>query len=237
MKSIYKDFGIYRITNTKNGMSYIGKTRVSFGDRWDSHRAMLRAGRHGNKLLQSEWNRYGEESFEFAVVKIVEDAALLNDLEKAYIAEYRSRSSSYNIHDGGDGGFNRGSHLSEEARRRIGEKNRKNMTGRKANESTRIKMSVSQKARYASWTESDRLVYGRIMAERRRGHHMSEETRRAFSERQHTLPNAAKFTADDVLAIRASAENGSSYEKLARTYDTSPAYIASIVARRRWAHI
>lgn len=237
MKDIYKNFGIYRITNIKNGMSYIGKTGMNFGDRWDSHRSLLIAGRHDNPYLQNAWNKYGEVNFEFVIVEIVEDAGLLNDLEIAYIAEYRSRSMSYNLHDGGDGGYNLGKHLSEETKRKIGEKNRVNMAGKKMSASVRANMFASQKARYADWTEDDRLAYSRIISERCRGYHWSDEAKRAFSQKQRTRPNGAKFTADDILAIRTSAESGETYAELARTYGTSPAYIASIIARRRWAHI
>ena len=42
--NIYKSFGIYRITNIQNGKSYIGKTGMNFGDRWDCHRAQINGG-------------------------------------------------------------------------------------------------------------------------------------------------------------------------------------------------
>jgi len=237
LKDIYKDFGIYRITNKVNGMSYIGKTGMNFGDSWDSHRSLLRSGKHDNPYLQNAWNKYGEANFEFAVIEAVSDAGLLNELEMAYIAEYRKRSMSYNLHDGGDGGYNLGKHLSDETKRKIGEKNRVNMTGRKASAETRAKMSASRKARYAGWTDEERSAYGRIMSDRCRGYHWSDEARKAYSERQRTNPNGAKFTADDILAIRAAAENGVSKAELATAYGTSPAYISSIIARRRWAFI
>ncbi len=237
MKDIYQLYGIYRITNVTNGMSYIGKTGMNFGDRWDNHRSLLRTGKHDNPYLQNAWNKYGEDNFEFAILQVVNDVSDLNDLERMYIAEYRSRSLSYNLHDGGDGGYNLGKHLSEETKRKIGEKNRANMTGRKFSNDTRAKMSASQQSRYEHWTEEQRLEYGRKMSERSRGYHWSEQARAAFAHKQRTKPNGAKFTADDIHAIRSSAENGVSYVELAKIYNTTPAYIASIVARRRWAFI
>lgn len=117
MKDIYKSFGIYRITNTRNGKSYIGKTGVNFGDRWDCHRAQLNGGHHDNPYLQRAWNKYGADSFEFAIVEKVTDVSLLNDLERKYIQIYRESNKCYNILDGGDGGFLLGQHLSDDAKK------------------------------------------------------------------------------------------------------------------------
>ena len=156
MKDIYHETGIYRITNKRNGKSYIGKTGMNFGDRWDSHRSLLNAGRHDNPHLQSAWNKYGQDAFEFAIVEIVGDPDRLNEREMFYIAQYREHGLSYNIHDGGDGGINLGKHLSDETKRKIGAKNSVNMLGRKASADTKRKMSESQIARYKDWTDEDR---------------------------------------------------------------------------------
>lgn len=237
MKDIYRQIGIYRITNLKNGMSYIGKTGMNFGDRWDSHRALLRAGKHDNRYLQNAWNKYGEDSFEFAIIEAVDDCEKLNELEIRYIADFRDRGMSYNLHAGGDGGYNLGKHLSEETKRKIGEKNRAHMTGRKASAETRAKMSSSHLARYAKWTEEDRLKHGKISAERAVGYTWTEESRRRFSERQQSSPNSAKYTPDDIRSIRAKREAGASFAELAQEYGSSPSYISAIVSRRRWANI
>ena len=76
MKDIYKQFGIYRITNILDGMSYIGKTGMNFGDRWDSHRSLLNSGSHFNKQLQNAWAEFGEDSFEFQIIESVDDRLL-----------------------------------------------------------------------------------------------------------------------------------------------------------------
>lgn len=237
MKDIYQQIGIYRITNLQNGMSYIGKTGMNFGDRWDSHRALLRAGKHGNSYLQNAWNKYGEESFEFAIVEVVDDNDKLNELEIRYIADFKAREMSYNLHAGGDGGYNLGKHLSEETKRKIGEKNRAHMTGRKASAETRAKMSSSQSARYANWTEEDRVRHGKVSAERAVGYSWTDEAKRRFSARQHSSPNGAKYTPDDIRAIRAKREAGATLAELAREYGSSPSYISTIIHRHRWANI
>lgn len=237
MEDVYNSIGIYRITNIKNGMSYIGKTGMNFGDRWSNHKSLLNSGKHSNSHLQNAWNKYGESMFEFAVVESVTDPAVLNELEIKYISEYKSAGISYNIHDGGDGGCNSGRHLSEETKRKIGEKNRINMLGRKASNDTKLKMSESQKRRYSSWTDDDRARHGSIVSEKSRGYHWSEESRKRFSELQRNNPNRAKFTPDDIRAIRRKKSEGSKLSELAIEYNTSESYISNIVHRRRWADV
>lgn len=237
MKDIYKQIGIYRITNTVNGKSYIGKTGMNFGDRWDCHRALLRAGKHDNPYLQNAWSKYGEQCFEFAVVQIVEQADDLNDLEVQYIAQYRREGKCYNLHDGGDGGYNLGKHLSEDTKRKIGAKNRLNMLGKKASDATKAKMSASQRKRYDNWTPEERVTFGRLVSEKSRGYHWSTESKQAFAKRQQTQPNGAKLNATDVIKIRELAAEGMLRKDLATMYNTTPSYITAIVKRRRWAHI
>jgi predicted DNA-binding transcriptional regulator len=60
--------GVYRITCTVNGKCYIGSTGRSFSGRWKSHLNLLRRKLHHSVKLQRAWDKYGEDSFEFAVV-------------------------------------------------------------------------------------------------------------------------------------------------------------------------
>lgn len=237
MKDIYKQIGIYRITNTTNGKSYIGKTGMNFGDRWDSHRSLLNSGKHDNPHLQQAWKKYGVDNFEFAIVEAVEDPDLLNDLEIKYIADYKKRGLSYNMHDGGDGGYNLGKHLSEETKRKIGEKNRINMLGREVSKETKKKMSESHRKRFDAWTEEDRCAHGKLMSEVASGYKWSAESKVAFSMMQWEHPNGAKLTADDVRLIRERFANGCPGKILAKEFNTTAANISNIVHRRRWAHI
>lgn len=119
---------------------------VNFGDRWDCHKAQLRGNYHDNPYLQNSWNKYGEESFEFVIIyncKNNENTEQVNLLEIKYIKHYRDLNLSYNIRSGGDGGHMFGKHLSEEAKRKIGEKNRISMTGRKASEKNKTKKCLN----------------------------------------------------------------------------------------------
>ena len=237
MKDIYKKIGIYRITNTVDGKSYIGKTGMNFGDRWDSHRAMLNAGKHANSNLQQAWTEYGKECFEFEIIECVDNPERLNALEIEYINQYRENGLCYNISDGGDTPPNFGKHLSEETKKKIGQKNRINMLGRAASDETKKKMSVSQKKRYENWTDEDRAEYGKKISQYASGYRWSDKAKAAFSKKQREQPNSAKYTADDIRSIRKKRAEGYSLKALAEEYHTSPSYISSIVHFRRWADV
>lgn len=58
--------GIYSITCT-NGRVYIGSSK-QIEKRWKKHRSQLGLGDHPNSELQSDWNKLGEEHFEFKLI-------------------------------------------------------------------------------------------------------------------------------------------------------------------------
>jgi len=132
--------GVYSITNTQNGKKYVGSS-VHVFSRWHGHLTRLRAGKHPNKHLQAAWNKYGENSFTFAVVAEVPEADLLKS-EAVVMTAFGTCSS--------DIGYNlmvpdtdRKIRMSEESRARISAAQR----GRRASPATRAKMSASQKLR------------------------------------------------------------------------------------------
>lgn len=78
--------GIYRISCTVNGKSYIGSS-VNILERWREHISHLRAGAHHSIYLQRCYNKYGEESIKFEVLAILEEfnEELLRLVEYVYI--------------------------------------------------------------------------------------------------------------------------------------------------------
>ena len=59
--------GIYQIRNKINNKIYIGSsTRIR--ERFNNHKSKLRRNIHANPHLQSSWNLYGEDNFEFEVI-------------------------------------------------------------------------------------------------------------------------------------------------------------------------
>jgi hypothetical protein len=60
--------GIYKIINKVNGKYYVGRSQ-NIKKRWREHKNKLRNNKHFNEHLQSSWNSYGEQSFEFILVE------------------------------------------------------------------------------------------------------------------------------------------------------------------------
>lgn len=230
---IYHRIGIYGIKNKVNNNIYIGKTGMNFGDRWDSHRSLLRGNKHFNQYLQRAWNKYGEENFEFVVIEDC-SANELNDKERYYIQLYREQNLSYNLADGGEGGGFLGKHLSEETKRKIGDKNRINMTGRILSDETKAKMSISQKERYEQWTEEERIAWGILSSERASGYKWNEESRNKMIGNK----NSATHTKDEIREIRKMYEvDNMSCREIADYFHESYTYIYNIIKYKRWVNI
>ena len=75
--------GVYIITNIINKKVYVGSTTDSFKNRWNSHTKKLRSHTHPNAHLQNAWIFYGEESFVFSILEILETNIL--EREQYYI--------------------------------------------------------------------------------------------------------------------------------------------------------
>ena len=232
--SIYKEYGIYGIKNKVNNKIYVGKTIMNFGDRWNCHKSQLRGGYHDNPHLQNSWNKYGEDNFEFIIIhncKNNEDVDQVNLLEIEYIKHYRDLGLSYNIHDGGDGGLLLGKHLSEETKRKIGEKNRINMTGRKASEKTKQKMSESHRKFYDAWTDEDRQEWGKKMSEKNKGYKWTDQAKEKMKDNK----NGAKYTIEEVRKIRRLYENeNKTFLEISEITGIPKPTVYLIATYRRW---
>src|ERR1051325_9566480 len=68
--------GVYRILCMATGQIYVGSA-VNLRERWSEHRAKLLRSKHHNAPLQRAWTHYGEESFEFSILELVEAARLI----------------------------------------------------------------------------------------------------------------------------------------------------------------
>ena len=63
---------VYQIKNLENNKVYIGET-IRGELRWKEHLRDLRGNRHPNKLLKEDFDKYGEEAFEWSTLKEFED--------------------------------------------------------------------------------------------------------------------------------------------------------------------
>lgn len=85
--------GIYEIRNIENGHFYIGSA-INIKQRWIDHKKLLRKNKHCNSYLQNAWNKYGEKSFLFSVLLIVDEKENLIPNEQRFIDE---KNPQYNI--------------------------------------------------------------------------------------------------------------------------------------------
>lgn len=91
--------GVYQIRCVPTGKIYIGSA-VNLRKRWEQHRRGLRKGDHGNRYLQSAWNKYSEENFAFEVLELV-DVSDLMEAEQEWIDSTAciDRDIGFNIRD------------------------------------------------------------------------------------------------------------------------------------------
>jgi group I intron endonuclease len=87
--------GVYKIVNKINGNWYVGSSRNIVG-RWKRHKKGLNDNKHPNKHLLSAWNKYGEQSFIFEIIKEVQTDTEAVELEQHIIDEYFDTGVLYN---------------------------------------------------------------------------------------------------------------------------------------------
>ena len=112
-----KIYCIYCILNTTNHKRYIGQT-TNFNSRRNQHISKLRKNKHSNYLLQESWNKCGEASFKFIILKEC-DKCDLDRLEEYYVFKFNTidRKFGYNIYGGGT----YGKYIPDEAKKKISE--------------------------------------------------------------------------------------------------------------------
>lgn len=131
--------GVYQILNLQNGHRYVGSSS-NLKERRRSHFYDLSRGCHHSRYLQSAYNKYGEDSFEFRLVLICEDFELLRyeqALMDSYLPEYNILPVA---------GSPLGHIVTEETR----EKLRRANIGHIATEESREKSRQSSLGRYVS---------------------------------------------------------------------------------------
>lgn len=69
---------IYEIYCSANDRYYIGST-LNPRTRWNLHKSTLKRGVHRNIHLQNSWNKYGEEFFQFKIIKYTNGDRILEE--------------------------------------------------------------------------------------------------------------------------------------------------------------
>ncbi len=92
---------IYKITNSVNNLSYVGKSyQLNIQDRWRCHKKIN--SKNGCPLLKNAIKTFGIENFIFSIIIICFDSDL-DYYEKEYIKKYNTvQPNGYNMLAGGD---------------------------------------------------------------------------------------------------------------------------------------
>jgi group I intron endonuclease len=191
---------IYLITNCANGKIYVGLTKHTAEFRFWKHVVDARNGK--GKALYKDILQFGPERFKVEMLCEAADIDRANELEKMYIARYRSTDPAigYNVLSGGSP--NSVAAYTADVRRRIGAIHK----GKVLSAETRAKMSASKKGKPGHrWSEEAKeQISKRMMGNRNQaGRKLSAETRakmsasaaRVHTGRKHSPEERAKRSA------------------------------------------
>lgn len=93
---------VYKITNTLNGMAYIGITTKTVDARWRGHLIQMR--QNNNRNLYVALRQYGLENFVIEQIESANSLEHLGELEAKYIKQYDCfGKNGYNMTVGGYG--------------------------------------------------------------------------------------------------------------------------------------
>jgi group I intron endonuclease len=221
--------GIYKITQKSTGRVYIGQTKMKFKKRYWHHKWKLNNGRHDNKFLQNAWIKYGEDDFEFEVIESIDRNDDMNEKEIMYINKYDSYHNGFNLTVGGDG--KKGCPMPEHSKRIVGEKNRIKISGRKHNEETKRKMSISQLNRNQKLTSEhmEKLRQSRL------GTKHNDSSKRKMREAK--LGVGSAINTSQAYEIKRRLVNGEKIIDIANVLDIEYYIVKSILQEKAWTHI
>jgi len=165
--------GIYQILNTENGKNYIGSA-VDIERRWRDHKTRLNHNKHFNPHLQSAWNKYSKDSFEFEVLLCWKKNSDLLWLEQWYLDNWEPE---YNISTCATAPT-LGLKHSKEAKKKMSV----TATGRVFSEETKKKLSEYMKGRRAGESNSNSKLKECEVLEIRRLHSTERVTQTMLSK-------------------------------------------------------
>ena len=154
--------GIYTITNLKNGKIYIGQS-IDVFDRFKRHIYKLNRQCHENEYLQFSWDKYGEQNFEFKLIKACKPK-YFDRFEKLYIRtlNLNDRSVGYNISGGGQGSII----ISDETRKKLSECGKRGFKGRHHTEENKEYIGKLSRERWQNPTYREHMIKIRTTPEK-----------------------------------------------------------------------
>lgn len=153
--------GVYQILCLENGKKYIGSAKV-FNVRFKRHLNDLKKNKHMNPYLQSAFNKYGDESFEFSILEVCND---YRTKEQEYLDEIFELEHPSELY------FN----LSESSFNSVMSGENSPWFGRQHTEETKQKISKAHMGKQRSEETKEKLRQAHI------GKHLSEETKEKIS--------------------------------------------------------
>lgn len=225
---------IYKIINVENAKFYVGSTIVVTA-RWRKHLRDLRANKHHCPHLQAAWNKYGEDSFVFRVVEVVDDHTQLNAAEQKWLDAHHGTVSCYNYAKYTDNS-NRGvvrrdshRHALSVALKAYYETNPHPAQGRKHTDESKRKMSTNRAGKSMSEFTKDLLRQANL------GKKASAETRKKLSAarkgKARSSEHAAKFNKSIVEVT--SGDVYPSLKSVKEAFNLSPGMLAKALAADR----
>lgn len=218
--------GIYKITNTFNGLVYIGQS-VDCELRIKAHKRSLIGGYHDNPRLQRSWNKYGESFFLFDVIEIVECINNLTVREQFWMDDH----NSYGL-----GGYN----ICPAAGSCMGVKRTKQQLERRKKT---IPWNKGMKGKYklppASEERKNKIGIAQIGE---KNHNYGKKTPLEVINKIR-ISNCgskcylAKLTEDQVKEIKISLTLGVSGTELSRKYNVAKTQISAIKHGKTWRHV
>lgn len=191
--------GIYQIVNKINGKIYYGSSSHIL-HRFSQHKHQLNKNIHINLHLQSAWNVYGNDSFEFNICENV-DIEKLKTIEQLYLDKCKSNPEIYYNMSYDASATGRGMKKSKETIKKISisktgikpsietrEKTSKSLKGkpkpwfkgRKLSDEHKQKISIGNKGK--SLSEESRMKVSKNHSRFWKGKHLSEETKQKMRE-------------------------------------------------------
>ena len=89
--------GVYCIRCKVNNKAYIGSS-TNIKSRWYEHKSDLRRGKHHNKQLQEDYNKYGADNFLYLIL-INCEPQMLTKYENMYMMLFNTRDISVGYND------------------------------------------------------------------------------------------------------------------------------------------
>lgn len=145
---------IYVIYNTINRKVYVGSA-VSFYSRRAIHNKRLQNNQHHSRHLQSAWNKYGRESFEFFVVEYCDKSETLIT-EQGWIDSCRAAESGFGYNINPNAASWLGAKHSEETRQKLS----RLATGRKMPKKLLEKLVRLNSGPHPEWRRKKKLGDG-----------------------------------------------------------------------------